>query len=205
MSDRTTNHSRRGRLFRWSQLRPLGNSLVAHATIAVPLIGYFILLNDQIVDFLKLHTSICHRHPCDVSWRLQLLYFGGSLYGFAAGIYGLYCPTVIKKYAGGAEYLAAESDYFSNSANLSYLLGEIGRMSGAVFHDISDRFVAGKGSISRTQLGDIFAEHYIALNYQNFNARLLCFIGFSSGAVIAGIPTVWTFVQVLGVVIERWL
>jgi hypothetical protein len=205
MRDRTPKDSRRGHLFRWSELRPFGNSLIAHATIAVPLIGYFILLNDQIVEFLKLHTSICNQHPCDVSWRLQLLYFGGTLYGFAAGVYSLCCPTVIKKYAGGAEYLDAESDYFSNRNNLNYLLKRIEEIGGKA-PDVEARlhYVGSTGSYKKAQLGDVFAEHYVALNYQKFTARLFCFFGFSTGMLLAGVPTVITFMQVLVMVIERW-
>jgi hypothetical protein len=196
---------RRGHRFRWMVLRRLGNSLAAHATIAVPLIGYFILLNDQIIDFLKLHTSICNTHPCNVSWRLELLYIGGSLYGFAAAIYGLFCPTVIKKYAGGAEYTNSESDYFSNPQNLNHLLGEIDRMGGVVPDINPGNLRAVDSSYRKEQLGEVFAQHYIVLNYQNYIARLLCFIGFGTGIALAAIPTIWTFFQVMARVVERWL
>lgn len=46
---------------RWSVLRRLGNSTIAKATIAVPLVGYLLLFNGEIVKFLSLHTDFAGR------------------------------------------------------------------------------------------------------------------------------------------------
>jgi hypothetical protein len=94
------------------RLRAEGNSVIGRISIAVPLIGYFILFNDDIVSYLKLHTSICEGQGCAVSWRLLFIYFAGSAYGAAAAIYSVYCPIVIKSYSSAAQFLETEEGYF---------------------------------------------------------------------------------------------
>jgi hypothetical protein len=80
----------------WSKLRLLGNSHIAQATLVVPLLGYFLLFNENIFEYLRLHVNFCAKPACAVSWRLQLLYFGSFFIAIGAGIYGLRCPTVVK-------------------------------------------------------------------------------------------------------------
>jgi hypothetical protein len=127
---------------------------------------------------------------------LECLYLGGSLYGFAAALYALFCPTLIKKYPGGAEYLVAESDYFSNPKNLEYLIFQIKKARGSAPIDIAERIRNSDGSLTRTQLGDVFAAHYIALNYSRLWARVASGLGFTLGILLVGVPSLWTFVEV---------
>jgi hypothetical protein len=39
----------------WADLRGIGNSNAVRASIIVPLIGYLIILNSTVADYLKLH------------------------------------------------------------------------------------------------------------------------------------------------------
>jgi hypothetical protein len=153
------------RLTRWpNALRSMGNSLAARLTIVVPVLGYFLLLNDHVVTLLKGHSSLCNGHACDAPLRLQLLFLGGSLYGLAAAIYTIACPHVIQRFADASEYFLAQRDYFANSDNLSFLHYDIKRRGGTARET---GMIGGPSAIA-----DILAEHYVVLSYSAFSARV---------------------------------
>jgi hypothetical protein len=186
----------------------MGNSLAARASIVVPLVGYFILFNSDVVDFLRLHSSICSGRACEVSWRLLMLYFGGSLYGLGGAVYGLFCPDVIKSFSNAADYLNAQSDYFSNRNNLLYLLDRLVKLGGTVpatiDREVNNRMLPGRIFIKH-ELAEVMGHYYIALNYSRYRARLICFVSFWLGLALISVPTVFTFAQVLLLAIQRMM
>jgi hypothetical protein len=107
----------RGKEFRWNDLRRIGNSPVARASIAIPVLGYLILFHSDLIDYLKLHGSVCK--DCTVSWRLHLFYFSSCCFAFGSVVYALRCPQVIKKYGVARDYFETEKTYFCG--NLRYL------------------------------------------------------------------------------------
>jgi hypothetical protein len=78
---------------RWNSLRGIGNSPVARASIAVPILGYLILFHRDLIDYLKMHAQFCD--GCTVSWRLHFLYFGSCFFALGALVYGFYCPPLL--------------------------------------------------------------------------------------------------------------
>ena len=92
----------------WSQLRAIGNSTLARSAIAVPVVGYFLLFNADIVRWLTLHTDFCAASGCNVSWRLYCLYFGGCAFAVGAIIYGLGCPREVRKYEDAEDFMSHE-------------------------------------------------------------------------------------------------
>ena len=184
------------RTTRWPKaLRSMGNSLAARLTIIVPLLGYLILLNDHLVQALKMHTSLCVGRACDTPLRLQLLYLGGSLYGVATAIYTLACPYVIQRFADASEYFRAQGQYFGNWYNLKFLSDEVEKAGGTT------RSWHAPTAANSEVHADIMAEHYVVLSYSAFPARLIAFVLFLMGLVLVAIPSVWTFYEVLRAVI----
>ena len=67
--------------FTWMELRSLGNSHVVQASVLFPLIGYLILFNKDVSNFLSL-TGLEHATPASGlgSWiwthKLHFIYFG---------------------------------------------------------------------------------------------------------------------------------
>ena len=47
----------------WSDLRGVGNSTAVRASIIVPVIGYLIILNSALADYLKLYRIEWTDHP----------------------------------------------------------------------------------------------------------------------------------------------
>src|SRR5258708_2251916 len=104
---------------RWNYLRVIGNSPVARASIAVPILGYLILFHQDLINYLRFHVDFCE--GCQVSWRLHMLYFGSCAFAVGAVIYGFYCPPLIKRYSGATDFFEAEKFYFTNKRNFEYL------------------------------------------------------------------------------------
>ena len=92
----------------WVRLRFVSNSTAAKATILVPVIGYLILFNQSVVEFLNLAKDLDGYSGASVSYRLILIYLG--LCGVSVGvlIYGYYCPNEVKHYGAAASYVAGD-------------------------------------------------------------------------------------------------
>jgi hypothetical protein len=98
----------------WAKLREIGNSPVVKLTIAIPLVGYLIIFNEDLLHYLDLSRELFGHHvktagseEAHVSWRLLLLYFGLSFIAVAAGLYAWFCPNEIKSYRLAGDYVAA--------------------------------------------------------------------------------------------------
>lgn len=185
---------------RWSVLRRLGNSPVAKATIAVPLVGYLLLFNAEIVRFLSLHTDFCQPENCSPSLRLVLLYLGSCLVAVGAALYSLRCPALIKKYDSAAAFFDAEKDYFSQPRNLEYLLRliELGTETEPLAHDATKfDYKKESGNVDPSRLADPMGELYRLLNVSHLESRLVALVAYCLGIVLLLIPTAMTFIQVM--------
>lgn len=93
----------------WTELRGVGNSVPAQSAILIPLIGYWIIFNDRLLQYAALSTALDTRGhppmPGHVSWRLFDTYFG--LFFIAAGslVYRLRCPSEVKLYPTASAYV----------------------------------------------------------------------------------------------------
>ncbi|ODR92894.1 hypothetical protein [Sinorhizobium alkalisoli] len=185
---------------RWSVLRRLGNSTVAKATIAVPLIGYLLLFNGEIVKFLSLHTDFCQPADCGPSLRLLLLYLGCCSIAMGAALYSLKCPALIKKYDSAAAFFEAEKTYFCQPRNLDYLLKliESGTEAEPLAQDAAYfKYNGERRDVDPNSLADPMGELYRILNVSYPRIRLTALIAYCVGIVILLVPTLITFFQVV--------
>jgi len=102
----------------WSSpyIRSIGNSYAARLAILIPLIGYWIIFNDFIVQHVRLWLEtigLSADEPQTVPWRLLKLYFGLCFIALATVIYRWRCPEQVKLYATASEYIAALYDHIS--------------------------------------------------------------------------------------------
>jgi hypothetical protein len=96
---------------RWSALRGFGNSPPAKATILIPLIGYLVIFNDKIVQFLELSSQITGAsgtYGASISPRLLFIYFGLTLIALGTAIYSMRCPAEVKYYGSSAAYVRGD-------------------------------------------------------------------------------------------------
>lgn len=186
----------------WSSLRALGNSTVAKFSLAVPVLGYFILFNREIVYSLQLHTSFC-ASSCSVSWRMQFLYFGGCAFAGATGIYAWFCPTVVKRAQSANDLYNLTAGFFAATSNFEGLIA-LSKDEGVVVDTNLAQKVENTGPTNKiVALAAMLAELYQACDIAHPGARRWCFALFVIGILLLGVPAVFTFVQVALVTGER--
>jgi hypothetical protein len=92
---------------RWHTLQTISNNPAARAVIIVPLIGYWILLNNWIVQhFTPLSEALVDKMR-QTPWQLFATYFGLWLVGVGSATYLIRCPPDIKRHATSSEYTGA--------------------------------------------------------------------------------------------------
>jgi hypothetical protein len=101
----------------WHRLRTLGNSTAAKLTILIPLVGYLVLLNDKVVNYLELSERIFGQATTAGSLnKLLAIYVGLVCVALASAIFALCCPLEVKKYASAEEHVAGEEPFMSERA-----------------------------------------------------------------------------------------
>ncbi|MGY3441118.1 hypothetical protein [Bradyrhizobium sp. USDA 4473] len=108
---------KRGRAFvSWRRLRSIGNSRAAKLTVLIPLVGYLILLNDDIVKHLELSQEVFGAAASETLTKLLAVYVGLVLVAIASVIFAACCPLEVKRYASAQEYVAGDEPFMSQRA-----------------------------------------------------------------------------------------
>jgi hypothetical protein len=104
----------------WSTLRSIGTYPATKMTIFIPLIGYLIIFNENILHYLQLSKQLFDRtaervmsETAPVSGRLLVLYFGLCLIACGSVIFTLRCPPRLKAYGSAPEFIGKELDNIS--------------------------------------------------------------------------------------------
>ena len=87
---------------RWSKLKKIGQSRVARATVFIPLVGYFVIFNEQLTHYLRLIPRLAGNEPPAALDQLNLtriiyLYIGLFCIGVASLIFQFFCPPKSRK------------------------------------------------------------------------------------------------------------
>jgi hypothetical protein len=99
----------------WSALREIGNAPAVRLTIAIPLVGYLILFNENLLHYVELSRELFGQTQraigqtadrAHVSWRLLALYFGLCSIAAGATLHAIFCPGEIKSYRLPSDYIA---------------------------------------------------------------------------------------------------
>ena len=182
---------------RWNNLRTIGNSSIAKASIIVPVLGYIILFHDKLIDYLNLHLSFCA--GCSVSWRLLFIYFGCCAFALGSLLYGFFCPLVIKRHEAAHNFFEEESDYFGHPEHVQFLASLIDREKRKTYlrPSVQYRERDDRERTSTSHLSAMMGENYFLQNRSLRWARIAIFLLYSIGGLLLAFPTVVTFVQVL--------
>lgn len=103
-------------LLSWRLLRSIGNSRAAKLTMLIPLVGYLVIFNHEIIDHLELTATIFGASANATLNKLVLIYFGLVCVAIASVIFAIWCPLEIKRYASPEEYVAGEEPFLSEKA-----------------------------------------------------------------------------------------
>lgn len=98
----------------WSSLSSLGNSSIVKLTVIVPILGTILVFNESVASFLRLaqgylaDIGVAETQQNEYSLRqLYFLYFGLSAVGIGSLIFGLLCPTMVKKHPDALDHVTA--------------------------------------------------------------------------------------------------
>jgi len=89
-------------------VRSVSNTTAARAVILIPLIGYWIIFNEHLIELTDLSRVLVDRSmdaPRTAPWRLFATYFGLCLVAIASLLYQMWCPVEVKHYATASEYV----------------------------------------------------------------------------------------------------
>lgn len=190
---------------RWNDLRRIGNSPVARASITIPVLGYLILFHSDLINYLQLHSSFCK--DCTVSWRLHLLYFACCSFALGSIVYAWRCPQVIKSYQMGRDFFESERLYFCHPQNLSYLFALFTKDHAAPGDPFSLLSLAndgrGLGEQQAHMLSGLMGQYYFVQNRMYFWSRMVVASAYALGFILLAIPAVVTFGEVLGRFVGR--
>lgn len=91
----------------WSRLRGVGKSSAAKITVLLPLIGYLIIFNKNVVEFLHLASGFAGATDAqfDVSPQLMLVYLGTCAIAVGQVIYSIFAPGEVKAYGHETPYV----------------------------------------------------------------------------------------------------
>lgn len=209
---------------KWTTLRAIGNSQLAKSTILVPILGYFVLFNKEILQWLQLHVSFCGAGGCDVFWRTEMLYFGSCAFAAGAILYALFCPHAIKKYGDSSDYIAGEQTVFgahpdggqkdlATTGDLDERLSDY--QSKRLAREREVRELARLGQLPRpipdleaedaTKLLILAQRAFWKLDKSRPIARFFTASLYLLGAVLVGAPTLITFCEVFYQIVVRRL
>jgi len=175
----------------WADLRGIGNSNAVRASIIVPVIGYLIILNSTVADYLKLHGIEWVHQPANVwdhlwSLKLYLVYFGLMFLGVGAAIYQWKCPAFVKKYGDWADYVAGVAPHIDRH-QVEALGNIIGRPLDQEFLSSIDF-----GDLKRNYL----RQHYRQMSHYYLGWRIATAALFAWGFALLSIPSFMTAVRV---------
>ncbi|KQP85694.1 hypothetical protein [Methylorubrum extorquens] len=164
----------------------------------MPLLGYFIIFNSYFVHYMQEHHNLCPTSKCDVTWKFYFLYFGATSIGLASVVYAMFCPEILKKYAGPSEFFDAEKQYYCYPSHLSDLVSYVEKQSGTLIADVFNL----KGLIAKNAVIGLNEAHVISgmmgskfelANESVSFARFIVFMLYTIGGVMIGIPALITF------------
>jgi hypothetical protein len=173
----------------WSTLRAIGNSSLVRLSALFPFVGYFILFNDEVTNFLQAHgleQPSLRLGILDNLWskKLYFLYFGLMFSGLGAMIYQWRCPPEVKKHADWKDYIAVEGE----TPSYTYLT--------QLAHQVGIKYIPSqdpKGSVG----SDIMQRWYEKQDAMFSRARAVVAGLFAASAILLAIPSSLTAIKVL--------
>ncbi len=181
----------------WADLRNIGNSSAVRAAIVVPVIGYFLVLNATVAEYLKMHGIEAVRQPAslwDQLWsiKLYLIYFGLMFLGLGSAIYQLKCPHYVKKYGDWTDYVAGTAPHLDMPG-----VEALAAVVGEDYED--DRLTTERQSDLALKYLRI---HYALLSSESEPWRIVAAMFFGAGFLLLAVPSIMTACRVAGVLMK---
>ncbi len=103
------------RITLWTNIRRAGNQPASRLVILIPLIGYWIVFNKSLTNYVALWwDKVIPMDNAPVPWKLLATYFGLCFVAVASLLYEIFCPAEAKQYASAADHSGARYNYTSD-------------------------------------------------------------------------------------------
>jgi hypothetical protein len=189
----------------WSELRAVTNSPAARATILIPIIGYLIIFNENIIKNLHVAQDVGGAFPSQdhVSSRLLLVYLGLTFIAVGAAAHQLFCPADVKHYGDTNAYVGGVTSTIKD-----YRFRAIeDRLRDSIFHD---RYMDIRNMYAKTWQNKVLDDdqkatinngilhlYFEYLNKQHASIRMIAGWAFLVGLIILSIPSIGVFARVI--------
>jgi hypothetical protein len=171
-------------------------------TILIPVLGYFIVFNATMQQYLHLAQGLVPHDAVPaatapatdsntISWRLLCAYFGLCIVSVGSLLYSWRCPPIVKRYASAVDFVASTAEFMSPT-DVQLYLDEMTSKT----HD--RRVIAGleANDFSPTGRSDLLSAYWRWSNRRDAFSRAACSLLFFCGFVLLAIPSVSVFLRV---------
>lgn len=202
----------------WESLARTGSSKLVSLTVLVPVFGYLIIFNQQVVSLFDLSPYYIPSIEENWAWlidgkdRLYYFYFGLFFVGLGSIFYQIFCPAIVKEFKTGFEYMTRGKDLYTSN-NIVLLYKVISRSKVSHARHIADRISdesRGRRIIdddtNEPKLPENFLYHrrvdliggfWSHLIFSKPIWRILTQFSYIAGFVILAIPSLDMFIRVL--------
>jgi hypothetical protein len=181
----------------------------------MPVIGYFIVLNANVVELLQLHTPwVPNPERLSAGWRVFALFYGTMVLAAGSALFTWRCPEAVRKYPSPVEYVAAELSFWTPRAHLHHLMERLkaereamNSMQRALPELEAIGHFATQGGIpvsSDEELTRVLTVYWHALDTGQFITRSTIYVLFWVGSALVLIPSLWTAGQVAVTTWRYW-
>jgi hypothetical protein len=201
---------------RWSSLRLYGNAPLVRSTILIPVLGYFLLLNANLVEWLQLHAPWVPGSSFDVGWKILCFYYGSLVLAAGTSLFAWWCPRPMKKYAGPVEFSGAELTFFTAGEHFNHLRAMVfsehdsmnerqRRMPELNGMDATAHEAGCSPRSQRDQLAiQMLTQHWHWHDTQHMAVRITILLLFFFGSGLVLSPSLWTIGQVTASTLTYW-
>jgi hypothetical protein len=189
----------------------INNAPFSRSVILVPIIGYWLILNDHFVkQYADLWAELVSRPeggPAPKPWRLLMTYFGLCLVAAGSAIYHVFCPRELKRYPGATDYVSAIAPHMSRieEGRLREALAqgdaESKRMNGEIEKlwtiEPVPKNDAEQDARYREMRPEILQSHFDLRNRSWFPVRVAAFALYVAGVLALLVPSANIFYRVV--------
>jgi hypothetical protein len=180
----------------WSDLRSISNSYAARTTVLIPLIGYMILFNTNIIRWLDLVRGLEVSHdPNVIPVRLLFIYFGLCSVAIGVVVYNLACPNEVKEYASAEAYVGDAVHNVPMIVRSGYQRALIDSPYKADLETIN-----GKSYLADEKWRAFLHLYFTYLNRRKPVARVVTACAYALGITLLAIPSGEVFLRIIGIV-----
>lgn len=189
--------------FQWSVLSLIGKSQIAKASILMPVVGYFIILNDNFYEYVKIDPRFSFLHS-DSPWKLIFFYYGSLLLGIGTAAFSMQAPNT-SKYLSAIEFYNQSRGFFEGHVGQRLLKAVVSSKRESTYRVeplkrlyAIDQIMAAKGSttLDDGEVAALCAFVWLRANRSKPVVRFVCGAFFSTGTILVAIPSIVTASEV---------